>query len=65
LTIRKRLIEYNLPLADISEASAHEKNVHIGLPPQFHVWWVRRPLASSRATAFVALRINERRRENV
>ncbi|MDY7079090.1 MAG: DUF1156 domain-containing protein [Chloroflexota bacterium] len=55
MTIRKRLIEYNLPLADISEASAHEKNVHIGLPPQFHVWWARRPLASSRATAFAAL----------
>ena len=51
----KRLIEYDLPLADISEASAHEKNVHIGLPAQFHIWWARRPLASSRATAFAAL----------
>lgn len=63
--MNKRFIEHNIPLADISEALAHEKNVHIGLPPQFHVWWVRRSLASSRATAFVALRINERRRENV
>ena len=53
--MNKRLIEYNLPLADISDASAREKNVHIGLPPQFHVWWARRPLASSRATAFAAL----------
>jgi len=27
MTIRKRLIEHNLPLADISEASAREKNI--------------------------------------
>jgi putative DNA methylase len=53
--MKKRLIEYDLPLADISDASAHEKNVHIGLPAQFHIWWARRPLASSRATAFAAL----------
>jgi len=51
----KRLIEYDLPLADISEASAKEKNVHVGLPAQFHIWWARRPLAASRATAFAAL----------
>ena len=53
--MKKRFIEYDLPLAEISEASAHEKNIHIGLPAQFHVWWARRPLASSRATAFAAL----------
>jgi putative DNA methylase len=53
--MNKRLIEYDLPLAEISEASAREKNIHIGLPAQFHVWWARRPLASSRATAFAAL----------
>lgn len=51
----RKLIEHDIPLAEISEASAREKNVHIGLPPQFHVWWARRPLASSRATAFAAL----------
>lgn len=55
MTHTRRLIEYHIPLAEISEASAHEKNVHIGLPPQFHVWPARRPLASSRATAFAAL----------
>jgi putative DNA methylase len=53
--MNKRLTEYNLPLPEISEASAHEKNVHISLPPQFYVWWARRPLASSLATAFGAL----------
>jgi adenine-specific DNA methylase len=32
----KRLIEYDLPLADISEASAREKNTHRGPRPPFH-----------------------------
>jgi putative DNA methylase len=55
--MRKRLIEYDLPLAEISEASAREKNTpggH-GHPSTLHIWWARRPLASSRATAFAAL----------
>lgn len=51
--MKKRLIEYNLPLADISEASASERRD--GHPSTLHVWWARRPLAASRATAFAAL----------
>jgi adenine-specific DNA methylase len=53
--MQKRLIEYDLPLADISEASAREKNIRHGHPSTLHIWWARRPLASSRATAFAAL----------
>jgi adenine-specific DNA methylase len=53
--MKKRLIEYDLPLADISEASAREKNIRHGHPSTLHIWWARRPLASSRATAFAAL----------
>ena len=55
MTIRRKLIEYNLPLADISEASAREKSIRHGHPSTLHIWWARRPLASSRATAFAAL----------
>lgn len=51
----KRLIEYDLPLAEISEESAREKNIRHGHPSTLHIWWARRPLASSRATAFAAL----------
>jgi putative DNA methylase len=53
----KRLIEYDLPLADVSEASAREKNTRRGHghPSTLHIWWARRPLAASRATAFAAL----------
>jgi len=53
--LKKRLIEYDLPLADISEASAREKNIRHGHPSTLHIWWARRPLAASRATAFAAL----------
>jgi hypothetical protein len=45
----KRLIEYDLPLADISDASAHEKNIRHGPPSTLHIWWAWRPLASYRA----------------
>ena len=55
ISMTKRLIEYDLPLAEISEASAHEKNVHHVYLSSLHIWWARRPLASSRATAFAAL----------
>jgi len=51
----KRFIEYDLPLAEISEQSAREKNIRHGHPSTLHIWWARRPLASSRATAFAAL----------
>jgi adenine-specific DNA methylase len=55
LGIHRKLIEYNLPLAEISEASAREKYIRHGHPSTLHIWWARRPLASSRATAFAAL----------
>ena len=51
----QRFIEYDLPLAEISEESAREKNIRHGHPSTLHIWWARRPLASSRATAFAAL----------
>jgi len=53
--MKKRLIEYNLPLADISEASKRESEDKSGRINSLHKWWARRPLAASRATAFAAL----------
>lgn len=53
--MRRRFIEYDLPLADISEESAREKNIRHGHPSTLHIWWARRPLAASRATAFASL----------
>ena len=39
---RKRFIEYDLPLAEISEQSAREKNIRHGHPSTLHIWWARR-----------------------
>jgi adenine-specific DNA methylase len=53
--MHRKLIEHDIPLAEISEASAREKSIRHGHPSTLHIWWARRPLASSRATAFAAL----------
>jgi len=53
--IKRRFIEYDLPLVEISEESAREKNIRHGHPSTLHIWWARRPLAVSRATALAAL----------
>ncbi len=53
--MKKRFIEWDLPLAEISEESALEKNNRFGHPSTLHIWWARKPLAVSRATAFTSL----------
>ena len=53
--MKKRFIEWDLPLAEISEESSREKSIRHGHPSTLHIWWARRPLASSRATNFAAL----------
>ncbi|MFW9854410.1 MAG: DUF1156 domain-containing protein [Candidatus Thorarchaeota archaeon] len=50
-----RIIEWNLPLEEISKAATREKSVRHGHPSTLHLWWARRPLASSRTTTFAAL----------
>ncbi len=55
LELKKQFIEYDMLLAEISEESAREKNIRHGHPSTLHIWWARRPLASSRATNFAAL----------
>ena len=51
----KRLIEETFPVKDVSEESARDKNIRHGHISTLHIWWARRPLASSRATAYAAL----------
>jgi len=51
----KRVIESNIPLREISKASRHEKSVRHGHLSTLHLWWARRPLASSRTTILAAL----------
>ncbi|MCS7135451.1 MAG: DUF1156 domain-containing protein, partial [Candidatus Aenigmarchaeota archaeon] len=51
----KRFIEESFPVKEVSEESAKEKNIRHGHISTLHIWWARRPLASSRATAYAAL----------
>jgi len=51
----KRFIEVSFPVKEISEISAKEKNIRHGHISTLHIWWARRPLASSRATNYAAL----------
>ena len=51
----KRFIEETFPVKEVSIQSAKEKNIRHGHISTLHIWWARRPLASSRATAYAAL----------
>jgi putative DNA methylase len=52
---QKSFIEVNFPIKEVSEDSAREKNIRQGHISTLHIWWARRPLASSRATNYSAL----------
>lgn len=45
----KRLAEVDFPIAEVSRYAAGEKNIRDGQPSTLHLWWARRPLASSRS----------------
>jgi adenine-specific DNA methylase len=51
----RRFIEETFPVKEVSEESVREKGIRQGHISTIHVWWARRPLASSRATSFAAL----------
>lgn len=51
----KRFIEESFPVKEVSVESAKEKNIRHGHISTLHIWWARRPLASSRATSYAAL----------
>jgi len=51
----KRFIEESFPVKEVSEESVREKNIRHGHISTLHIWWARRPLASSRATNYAAL----------
>ena len=51
----KRFIEYSFPVKEVSIEGAREKNIRHGHISTLHIWWARRPLATSRATNYAAL----------
>lgn len=53
--IKRSFIEETFPVKEVSIESAREKNIRHGHNSTLHIWWARRPLASSCATAYAAL----------
>ena len=51
----KRLAEVDFPIAEVSRHAAREKSIRHGHPSTLHLWWARRPLASSRAILMALL----------
>ena len=51
----KRLVEVDFPIAEVSKYAAREKSIRHGHPSTLHLWWARRPLASSRAVLLALL----------
>ena len=51
----KKLIEVDLPLAEINAQAQREKSIRHGHPSTLHMWWARRPLAACRAVIFASL----------
>ena len=52
----KRLAEVDFPIAAVSKHATREKSIRHGHPSTLHLWWARRPLASSRAVLLALLR---------
>jgi len=50
-----RLAEVDFPIAEVSRHAAREKSIRHGHPSTLHLWWARRPLASSRAVLLALL----------
>jgi len=51
----RRFIEEAFPVKDISDESSKEKSIRHSHISTLHIWWARRPLASSRAVNFASL----------
>jgi len=51
----KSFIESDFPVKEVSEESAREKNIRHGHISTLHIWWSRKPMASSRASIYAAL----------
>lgn len=53
--MKKSYIEVSFPVKEVSTKSAREKNIRHGHISTLHIWWTRKPLASSRTTSYAAL----------
>lgn len=57
-TYPRRLIEVDLPIAQVSEHARNGRSVHHGHITAIHIWWARKPLPSCRAATLAAALID-------
>src|SRR5690606_19323245 len=57
-TYPRRLIEVDLPIAQVSEHARSGRSVHHGHITAIHIWWARKPLPSCRAASLAAVLID-------
>jgi putative DNA methylase len=56
VAVKRKLIEVSIPLDEINEQSAREKQPFTrDHPRSLHIWWARRPLVAARAVLFAQL----------
>lgn len=53
--MKRRLIGEAFPVKEVGAESSREKSIRHGHISTLHVWWARKPLASSRATIYASL----------
>jgi len=53
--IDHRFIEESFPVKEVGEIAARENGNSPGNIRKLHIWWARRPLPASRATAYAAI----------
>jgi len=53
--MERRFIEEDFPIKEVGKESAREKSIRINNIATLHIWWARRPLATSRSTNYTAL----------
>lgn len=61
--MERRFIEEDFPIKEVGKESAREKNIRSNNIATLHIWWARRPQATSRATNFASL-INENSKDS-
>lgn len=53
--MKHKLIDETFPIRAVGAESGREKSIRHGHISTLHLWWARRPLASSRATSYASL----------
>jgi putative DNA methylase len=62
--MERRFIEESFPIKEVSKESSREKRIHHGHISSMHMWWARRPVATSRVSAYAALISNSKDEKN-